>query len=85
MKEEDLCVCVCVCESVFGLRLCMVVVVVVVEEVLPLKSASFSMSSPRSPVTVRDCLTFRFVSLTKRGEKKEYDTFDTKRRRMRTW
>lgn len=49
-------------------RLCMVVTAV---EVLPLKSDSFSISSPRSPVTVRDCLTFRFVSLIERGEKRK--------------
>lgn len=35
---------------------------------LPLKSASFSTSSPRSPVTVRDCFTFRFVSLREGGQ-----------------
>lgn len=35
---------------------------------LPLKSASFSTSSPRSPVTVRDCFTFRFVSLGEGGQ-----------------
>lgn len=43
--------------------------------VLPLKSASFSISSPRSPVTGRACLTFRFVSLRKRKRKQEWMKF----------
>ena len=58
------------------------VVIIITVEVLPLKSASFSISSPRSPVTVRDCLTFRFVSLTK-TEKMEKVKFDPAERASR--
>ncbi len=57
----------------------------VVVKVSPLKSASFSMSSPRSPVTERACLTFRLVSLWKRerqwiDERRGRKTWETQRK-----